>query len=125
MRKLLFLFLRLIGAWQKLWLRIRKRSGSDLNDHRMVTGRAWEEYCDNLKASGSVLLTGGAPKDPFNQAEGIRYLSRLARAGLEAFVEYNDPMFPVLRRMVHETVKMGADNPDNHYLNAQIDGRMD
>jgi hypothetical protein len=125
MRKLLFLFLRLIGAWQKLWLRIRKRSVSDLNDHRMVTGRAWEEYCDNLKASGSVLLTGSAPKDPFNQAEGIRYLSRLARAGLEAFVEYNDPMFPVLRRMVHETVKMGADNPDNHYLNAQIDGRMD
>ncbi|NTV85071.1 MAG: DUF1214 domain-containing protein, partial [Bacteroidales bacterium] len=50
---------------------------------------------------------------------------RLTRAGLEAFVEYSDPAFPVLRRMVHETVKMGADNPDNIYLNAQISGQYE
>jgi hypothetical protein len=40
-------------------------------------------------------------------------------------VEYNDPAFPVLRRMVHETVKMGADNPDNYYFNAQISGQYE
>ena len=57
--------------------------------------------------------------------EGLRYLTRLTRAGLEAFVEYNDPAFPILRRMVHETVKMGADNPDNHYFNAQISGNYE
>jgi hypothetical protein len=44
---------------------------------------------------------------------------------LEAFVEYDDPLFPEFRRMVHETVKMGADNPDNYYLNAQISGRYE
>ncbi|MDX2443558.1 MAG: DUF1214 domain-containing protein, partial [Bacteroidales bacterium] len=65
----------------------------------------------------------GAPQDAFNQAEGLRYLTRLTRAGLEAFVEFNDPEFPVFRRMVHETVKMGADNPDNYYFNAQISGK--
>ena len=27
--------------------------------------------------------------------------------------------------MVHETVKMGADNPDNHYMNATISGDFD
>jgi hypothetical protein len=31
----------------------------------------------------------------------------------------------VLRRTVHETVKMGADNPDNHYLNATISGEYE
>lgn len=63
-----------------------------------------------------------SPKDPLTQAEGYRYLSRLIRAGLEAFIEYSDPKAPVLRRMVHETVKMGADNPDNYYQNATISG---
>ena len=43
--------------------------------------------------------------------------------GLEAFVEYCDPAFPVLKRMAHETVKLGADNPDNYYFNAQISGK--
>ena len=60
---------------------------------------------------GPTLNLAGTPQDPFSQAEGMRYLTRLTRAGLEAFVEYTDPAFPVLRRMVHETVKMGADNP--------------
>jgi hypothetical protein len=67
----------------------------------------------------------GTPNDPFQQAEGIRYLTRLTRAGLEAFVEYNNPSFPVFKRMVHETVKLGADNPDNHYLNASINGKFE
>jgi len=31
-------------------------------------------------------------------------------------------MAPVLRRTVHETVKMGADNPDNWYENAPVHG---
>jgi hypothetical protein len=66
-----------------------------------------------------------APRDPITQAEGYRYLSRLIRAGLEAFVEYADPRAPVLRRMVHETVKIGADNPDNFYQNATISGEYE
>lgn len=125
MRKILFLFLRITGWWQKVWLGIRGKRESDLHDQRIVSGEAWSAFCDDLKAAGNVLLSPGVPRDPFQQAEGIRYLSRLTRAGLEAFVEYNDPLFPELRRMVHETVKMGADNPDNYYLNAQISGEYE
>jgi hypothetical protein len=122
MRKLLFIFLRLMGAWRRLWLRIRGKTPEDVSEQRIISGKAWSEFCDGLKAAGNVLLSEGVPRDPLQQAEGIRYLSRLTRAGLEAFVEYNDPLFPMFRRMVHETVKMGADNPDNHYMNAQISG---
>ena len=39
-----------------------------------------------------------------------------------AFVEHADPKAPVLHRVAHETVKLGADNPDNHYLTAAING---
>lgn len=122
MRKLLFIFLRVTGAFQKAMLRIRGKTEADVHNERIVSGKAWSDFCDELKTAGNVLFSPEAPRDPFQQAEGIRYLSRLTRAGLEAYVEYPDPTFPQLRRMVHETVKMGADNPDNYYMNAQISG---
>lgn len=122
MGKLLTLFLNGLKRYQKMVRRLRGISEEEVHNERIVSGKAWEEFCDTLKSAGASLMFPGTPVDPFNQAEGVRYLSRLTRAGLEAFVEYNDPAFPVLRRMVHETVKMGADNPDNYYFNAQVDG---
>ena len=122
MRKLLFGFLNAVGRVQKLKLKLKGVSEDDVYAQNVVNGKVWEEYCDNLKSAGASLLYTGTPKDAQQQAEGLRYLTRLARGGIEAFVEYNDPSFPVFRRTVHETIKMGADNPDNHYLNAQIDG---
>jgi hypothetical protein len=85
---------------------------------------AWEAFCDALRRAGAHVLAPGAPADPVTRAEGFRYLSRLARAGLEAFVEAGDPRFPAFYRLSHETLKIGADNPDNLYLNARVDGRL-
>ncbi len=55
-------------------------------EERVLTGKSWDEFCDMLKAAGASLQAPGAPRDAFNQAEGYRYLARLARAGLENFV---------------------------------------
>ena len=90
---------------------------------RVVDGRAWEEFCDTLKAAGAVVLAG--PGDPLDRAEGWRYLSRLLRAGLETFVEASDASAPHFQRTTGETVKMGMDNPDNVYLNAPVNGGYD
>ncbi len=105
--------------------RLRGVSEDDIAARRIVDGTTWEEFCDTLKAAGASLAFPGTPRDAFNQAEGYRYLSRLARAGLMAFVEHADPLCPVLHRVAHETVKLGADNPDNHYLTAAISGEHD
>lgn len=123
MQKLLFFYLSLLSKIQKLRLYFSGKTVEDVQAERIVSGKAWEDFCDQLKQAGTVLKYAGTPQDPLNQTEGIRYLTRLTRAGLEAYVEFGDPQFPVLRRMVHETVKLGADNPDNYYFNAQIDGR--
>lgn len=120
MEKLLFPFLKLMGFFRWIKGRINGKNGLSTAEQAVVSGKAWADFCDKLKVAGETLHYPGTPQDPFQQAEGIRYLTRLTRAGLEAFVEYGDPAFPVLRRMVHETVKMGADNPDNYYFNAQI-----
>jgi len=89
---------------------------------RIHSGKSWEEFCDTLKAAGQTILAEGAPDDDLNRAEGFRYLSRLTRAGLEAFLEYADPEAPELHRPIHETAKIGADNPDNYYQSAMVSG---
>jgi len=96
---------------------------SDSADARILDGRSWAAFCDGLKAAGDVVLREATPLDPFERAEGFRYLSRLTRVALETFLECADPVHPVFRRPAHETVKIGADNPDNAYLSATIDGR--
>jgi len=95
----------------------------DSSYDQLMSGVAWEEFCDNLKMAGQIVMADKAPDDPLTRAEGFRYLSRLTRAALEAFVEYSDPLAPVLFRPVHETAKMGADNPDFYYQWAAIDGK--
>ena len=107
------------------WLKLRGQTEADVAARRIVEGQSWDEFCDTLKAAGAALSYPGAPRDAFNQAEGYRYLSRLVRAGLESFMEYADPKAPVLRRVAHETIKLGSDNPDNHYQNAVISGEYD
>lgn len=120
MGRLLFFFLSLLKIYHKILLKIKGCSEEEFYSRRVVTGKSWEDFCDNLKAAGSSLLYQGTPRDAFQQAEGLRYLSRLTRGGLEAFVEFNDPAFPVFRQIASETIKLGADNPDNIYLNASI-----
>mmetsp|Transcript_21562 Transcript_21562/g.64208 ORF Transcript_21562/g.64208 Transcript_21562/m.64208 type:complete len:448 (-) Transcript_21562:309-1652(-) len=94
-------------------------------ERRVCTGEAWDDFCDTLKAAGATVLSG--PSDPLSQAEGYRYLSRIARAGIENFVECADPDAPILTSIVdgHRAApcKLGSDNPDNLYQNATIDGR--
>ena len=89
----------------------------------VLSGATWEQFCDTLKRAGQQILRPEAPADAFTRAEGWRYLSRLARVALEMHVEYADPDWPGFIKPSHETVKIGADSPDNLYLSARIDGR--
>lgn len=89
---------------------------------RLMSGKSWEEFCDTLKSAGQTILAESQPDTPLDRAEGFRYLSRLTRAALETFVEHADPLAPALHRPVHETAKIGADNPDNYYQTASLSG---
>ncbi|MBT4521081.1 MAG: DUF1214 domain-containing protein [Halieaceae bacterium] len=94
-------------------------------ESRVESGEVWNDFCDALKQAGELINSPKAPQDPFNRAEGYRYLARFLRVGLESFMEHSDPAFPTLRCGVHETIKMGADNPDNYYQSASIDPQYD
>lgn len=93
--------------------------------NRIVDGQLWAEFCDALKQAGQQVLRPEVPADAFTRAEGWRYLTRLLRAGLESSIEFADPSFPVFYSLSHESIKIGADNPDNLYQNARLDGRLE
>lgn len=97
----------------------------DLAADRIVDGRTWDDFCDQLKALGALVRRPETPHDPQNQALGYRYLTQLLRAGLESSVDYANPRFPAFFRLADETKKMLNDNPDNYYQNCVLDGRFD
>lgn len=96
---------------------------TDRSRSRLESGATWSDFLARLKNAGDVIERTCPEGDLLTKAEGYRYVARIARAALETFVENADPRAPVLQRVVHETAKMGADNPDNFYQNAAIDGR--
>ena len=91
----------------------------------VISGAVWERFCDNLRRAGQQVLRPETPVTELERAEGFRYLTRLLRIGLEMHLEYADPAFPGFFSPSHETAKIGADNPDNLYLMARLDGRYD
>jgi len=81
----------------------------------------WDNFCDGLKEAGNI-ITNEDDLDERTQAEGHRYLIRLLRLALEMNLEHSNIQEPSFYSLSHETAKIGADNPDNVYLNANISG---
>ncbi len=84
--------------------------------------QAWDEFCDRLKGAGSLIFRPDAPSTALDRAVGFRYLSRQISRGLDIALEYDDPLFPNLRRNQYPTRKYGGDNPDALNMRARIDG---
>jgi hypothetical protein len=87
-----------------------------------MEGQSWRDFCRALEAAGDLVLARTTPATPIDRAEGYRYLTRLARIGLEMMLEHADPDFPTFYAASHPTGKIGGDNPDNLYQNATIAG---
>jgi hypothetical protein len=58
------------------------------------SGRAWETFCDSLKAAGALVLAPDAPAADVDRAEGFRCLTRLVRPALKTGLEYGDRRRP-------------------------------
>ena len=82
----------------------------------------WRRFCAELAEAGEVLSRTMAPTGALDQAEGLRYLSRLARTALNMLVDSADPDFPRLFMLCDDKIKIGADNPDNIYQQCVVRG---
>jgi hypothetical protein len=90
---------------------------------RVLSGKAWSEFCRALETAGQKVLDTRVGEDELARVEGYRLLTRFLRYGLEVFLEYADPLAPELHCATHETIKIIMENPDSLYLGARIDGR--
>ena len=80
--------------------------------------KAWEDFCDELKNLGKVIADNSP--DELSKNEGYRYLLRLTRLASEMHFEHSFPNHPSFYTLSNETAKIGGDNPDNVYLNANL-----
>ena len=94
-------------------------------EQRILDGSAWRDFCRALEKAGEQLLRPDVPGTAFDRGEGIRYLTRLLRAGLDSQMEFGDPAYPGFFQLSNETIKIGNDNPDNIYWNSNLSGKYE
>jgi hypothetical protein len=94
-------------------------------EKKLSDGTVWDEFCDELRSAGRLVMREDLPSDPLNRALGFRALAQLLRAGLESALDFADPEFPAFFRLADETKKMLNDNPDNYYQNCAVDPRFE
>jgi hypothetical protein len=100
----------------------RKPLEAKMPQTKVSSVEAWEQFCERLKEAGRILARPEVPASDIDGAEGLRYLARMTRVGLELCFEHSDPDFPTFLNAWNATAKAGADNPDNRYLNSTIAG---
>lgn len=93
-----------------------------MSENSVNLEHVWRNFCAQLAEAGEVLSRSEAPQTALDQAEGVRYLSRLARTALNMLVDSNDPDFPRLFMLCDDQIKIGADNPDNIYQQCVVRG---
>ena len=89
-----------------------------------IVTTAWSDFCDDLKELGAV-IEGVDGLSEVDRAEGYRYLTRLLRLALEMNLEHSSAEHASFYSLSHETAKIGGDNPDNFYQNANINAAFD
>jgi Protein of unknown function (DUF1214) len=94
----------------------------DLSAQRLLSGRAWEDYCDVLRLAGRAIERFGDEPTELDRAEWYRFLTRLTRNGLERFVENCEPQRPRLRDAPWRQ-SINFQSPDQDHLLAEfVDG---
>ena len=89
---------------------------------RLLSGRAWEDYCDVLRVAGRAIERFGDEPTDLDRAEWYRFITRLTRNGLERFVENCEPRRPRLRDAPwHQSINFQSPDQD-HLLSEFVDG---
>ncbi|HZU79327.1 MAG TPA: hypothetical protein VE991_05380 [Acidimicrobiales bacterium] len=83
---------------------------------------AWKTWIDSQQAAIETVRTADAvPRTVMDEAEGYRWVTRLASLAQEWFVEKADPLHPQLFQAQTEYRKLLVDNPDTRYGFCSLD----
>jgi hypothetical protein len=91
---------------------------------RLLSGQAWEDYCDVLKVAGRMIDQFGDDPSDLDRAEWYRFISRLTRSSIERLIENAEPTRPRLRDMVWRQ-SINVQSLDQDHLMCQFDEARD
>jgi len=91
---------------------------------RLISGAAWEDFCEVLKVAGRVIDQFGDGPSHLDRAEWYRFLTRVARSSLERLVENGEPTRPRLRDMVWRQ-SINVQTVDQDHMMCQFDEARD
>ena len=91
---------------------------------RLLSGRAWDDFCDTLKVAGRHINAIEGPLSDLDRAEWYRFMTRLARSSMERLLENAEPTRPRLRDMVWRQ-SINVQTVDQDHLMCQFDEARD
>jgi hypothetical protein len=91
---------------------------------RLLSGQAWEDFCDTLKVAGRMIDQFGDQPSELDRAEWYRFLTRLIRSSAERLIENAEPTRPRLRDMVWRQ-SINVQSVDQDHLMCQFDAARD
>ncbi|HZO08452.1 MAG TPA: DUF1214 domain-containing protein [Myxococcota bacterium] len=95
---------------------------SDAAKQRLLSGQAWEDFCEQLKEAGRGIDRWGEFPSELDRVEWYRFLTRIVRNGLERFVENCEPDRPRLRDAPwRQSINVQCPDQD-HLLSEFVDG---
>lgn len=99
---------------------LRARRPEMLEEQRLLSGEAWNDFCEALKRAGTTIREANPGASPPDRAAGFRYLTGLVNAAVRFSVDFADPLVPRIFRSPDSRTPWGGENADNQYLIAGV-----
>ena len=98
---------------------------TDKASERLLSGRAWDDFCEQVRLAGHRVDRFGDTANELDRAEWYRFVTRLMRNGFERFMENCEPERPRLRDAPWRQ-GINFQSPDQDHLLAEfVDGSHD
>ncbi|MCB0057794.1 MAG: hypothetical protein KDE45_12230, partial [Caldilineaceae bacterium] len=88
---------------------------------QLKTGQVWDDFCEQLKVTGSEILKVDAVQSELERAEGYRYLTEQLRRSIDQVLMARDKAQPLLILTNSKWYKWAADAADQKNMAAMLD----
>jgi hypothetical protein len=87
----------------------------------LMSGQAWEAFCERLKEVGKEALASDAPGAELDRAEAYRFMVQQLERSIDSVLIRQDRAQPLLTLAMHRLYKFGIDSPEAKNFTAQLD----